>query len=113
MHESVRRAVVQREKCPETGRLHYQGFLELVSPMRFNAIKGILRCDSAHLEKRKGTPQQAWDYCTKEDTREDGPWEYGEGRPKGQGTRQANPEETLNPQQRQKTTILKRGREPS
>lgn len=86
MHESIRRAIVQKEKCPDTGRIHYQGFLELLSPMRYSGIKSILKCESAHLEKRKGTPQQAWEYCAKEESRVDGPWQYGEP-PKGQGHR--------------------------
>lgn len=87
MHESVRRAIVQKEKCPDTEKIHYQGFMELKSSMRFGGIKTILRCDSAHLEKRKGTPLQAWEYCAKEESRVEGPWQYGDP-PKGQGHRQ-------------------------
>lgn len=79
-------AVVQQEKCPETGKLHYQGFGMLQTPKRVTAIKKLLCCESAHIEKTKGTPQQAWDYCTKEDTRVDGPWEFGP-RPAGRGAR--------------------------
>lgn len=86
MHESIRRAVVQKEKCPDTGREHFQGFLELNAPMRFAGIKSLIRCDSSHLEKRKGTPLQAWEYCVKEESRVDGPWMYGDP-PKGQGHR--------------------------
>lgn len=83
---AIKCAAVQKEKCPDTGREHFQGFIQLVKPMRYAGIKKLLQCDSAHLEATKGTPQQAWDYCTKEDTRIDGPWTYGE-RPKGQGNR--------------------------
>lgn len=82
----IKCAVVQKEKCPETGREHYQGFLQLVKPARFTRIKDILKCESAHLEKAKGTPVQAWDYCCKEESRVDGPWIYGE-KPKGAGAR--------------------------
>lgn len=84
--EDFKCAVVQQEKCPDTGRLHYQGFAMLTSPKRLNAIKNILGSDTVHVEKNKGTPQQAWDYCTKEDTRVDGPWIFG-SRPSGRGAR--------------------------
>lgn len=82
----VKCAVVQLEKAPDTGREHYQGFLMLNKPQRFCAVKRILNCESAHVEKAKGTPVQAWEYCCKEDTRVDGPWIYGE-KPKGSGHR--------------------------
>lgn len=82
----IKCAAVQREKCPETGREHYQGFLMLASTLRYAAIKKLLQSDSAHLEKTMGTPQQAWDYCTKEETRIDGPWTFG-NKPVGQGNR--------------------------
>lgn len=79
-------ACVQKEKCPETGKSHYQGFAMLTKVMRFAAIKKELLCDSAHVEKCRGTPQQAWDYCCKEETRIDGPWTVGT-RPGGRGSR--------------------------
>lgn len=85
-HEKITRAAVQKEKAPETGREHFQGYLSLTAPMRLSGVKAILKDDTAHLEVCKGTPKQSWDYCTKEDTRIDGPWTYGEA-PKGQGAR--------------------------
>lgn len=84
--ERIKCAVVQKEKCPDSGREHFQGYLQLLAPSRLNAVKKILNEDTAHLEVRKGTPQQAWDYCTKEESRVDGPWTFGD-RPAGQGKR--------------------------
>lgn len=84
--ERVKCACVQKEKCPETGKEHYQGFCMFVKPMRYSSIKELLKCDSAHLEKTKGTPLQAWEYCEKEESRIDGPWKYGD-KPKGSGHR--------------------------
>lgn len=84
--ERVKCAAVQKEKCPDTAREHYQGFLMLTKPMRLMSIKAILQCESAHLEKTKGTPQQAWEYCVKDDTRIEGPWTYGD-KPVGNGHR--------------------------
>lgn len=53
------------EKCPETGRTHWQGYLELTTPktlvnLKKNVPKGI------HLESRKGSQAQAIDYCKKD-----------------------------------------------
>lgn len=46
----------------------------------------MLEDPSAHCEKRKGSREQARDYCRKVDTRTDGPWECGTFT-KGQGQR--------------------------
>lgn len=42
---------------------------------RLSALKKL--CYKAHWEIMKGTTAQARDYCTKEETRVDGPWETG------------------------------------
>lgn len=54
---------------------------------RLNAVKQLLQCPKMHLEGRLGTRDQARDYCMKEDTRCDGPWEYGVWSGKSQGRR--------------------------
>lgn len=41
----------------------------------------------AHLEKRRETRDRARDYCRKEATRKDGPWECGEWLAGGSGSR--------------------------
>lgn len=40
-------------------------------------VKEILDCNEAHLEKRMGNHEQAKNYCSKLDTRVEGPWEFG------------------------------------
>lgn len=84
----LRYGIAQFEKCPETGRRHLQGYLELSSSHRAAYVKKILG-SSAHVEARKGTRDQAREYCRKEETRwpgsvvyETGSWEAG-----GQGCR--------------------------
>lgn len=68
--------VYQREKGAE-GTEHFQGYAELSSQQRLSALKKWL--PTAHFEKRKGTAQQARDYCMKRDeTYMEGPWEHGE-----------------------------------
>lgn len=66
----------QQERAPTTGYLHFQGYLELVNKGRVTTIKSkIYPFD--FLDKRKGTPLQAWTYATKEETRVAGPWTFG------------------------------------
>lgn len=67
--------VFQLEKCPRTGREHFQGFIQLERQMRFNAVKQLL--PGCHLERRRGTPEQAAAYCRKAESRMSGPWEAG------------------------------------
>jgi len=58
----------QQEQCPGTGRLHWQGYIEFQKKIKRDAVKKIL-CDlTLHLEKRKGTQQEAIAYCQKDAT---------------------------------------------
>lgn len=75
--EHVRYSVYQKE-VGEQGTPHYQGYIEFTKPKRLGAVKKIF--PTAHWEVRKGTRTEARDYCTKEDSRVDGPYEYGEWR---------------------------------
>lgn len=59
----------------ESGTQHYQGYIELSRTQRFSYFKTLL--PGAHFEITRGTPSQARDYTRKEDSRLDGPWEYG------------------------------------
>lgn len=71
----------QLESAPTTGYLHYQGYLELLNKNRHTWIQNLLEQNGMHFEylkARKGTPQQAWSYATKQETQVKGPWIYGE-----------------------------------
>lgn len=57
----------QRERG-EGGFEHYQCFIQLSSRKRFSYVKIMWGDPSIHCESRKGTPQQARDYCRKSDT---------------------------------------------
>lgn len=65
---------------------HVQGYLELSGPWRLSKCKSTLS-GTAHWEIRKGSREQARDYCKKEDTRVEGPWEFGKWEEGGQGSR--------------------------
>ncbi len=84
----VRYCVFQEEKGEDETRgqntVHYQGYVELKNAQRFAAMHLLI--PRAHWEKRRGTRDQARDYCMKEETRQAGPWECGEFKSQ-QGTR--------------------------
>jgi hypothetical protein len=68
--------IYQQEKCPKTGRHHWQGYV------RFNAATYITRVKEAiggqpHVETCRGTEGDNIEYVTKEDSRIAGPWEFG------------------------------------
>jgi len=51
----------------EQGTPHLQGFLQLSRKKTMAGVKRLLGLPTAHLEKRRGTPEQASQYCKKED----------------------------------------------
>jgi hypothetical protein len=71
----------------ESGTHHYQGYVELKKRTTFPNIKTLLGSNTIHLEPRKGTAEQAADYCKKEEGRLQGPWEHGTPKPTQQGKR--------------------------
>lgn len=52
------------EKCPTTGKMHHQGYVEFSQNHRLSAMKKL--DDMIHWEVRKGTAIQARNYCMKE-----------------------------------------------
>lgn len=61
---------------------HLQGYIEFEKRLRLNQVKSILG-DRLHLEARRGTPQQARDYCIKDGDY----WEKGSISTVSQGSR--------------------------
>jgi len=74
----------QLETCPDTGNLHYQGYIEFVGKKTWHWVHANLSgLETAHLSARAGTQGQARSYAMKLETRADGPWEHGEPRLQG------------------------------
>lgn len=71
----------------ENGTHHIQGVLILLQRYTLSRMKTIL--DRAHWEVMRGKPEQARDYCTKEETRAPGtsPFEWGDWNIARQGKR--------------------------
>lgn len=62
----VRYMVYGREKCPNTGKEHWQGYMELHEAKTLSAIKKWWKQESLHLEAAKGDAKSNTKYCTKE-----------------------------------------------
>lgn len=85
--------VFQKEAAPTTGREHYQGYLYLNghNGLARNTLISRIPClRGANLQVALGSPVDNKRYCTKEESRVDGPWEFGDfpavGRPKAKHT---------------------------
>lgn len=74
--KDVKYGVFQLEKG-ENGTPHIQGYVNFHNGRTFKTVKRILGT-RVHLDIARGTAKQNKEYCTKTDTRVDGPFEYGE-----------------------------------
>lgn len=54
------------EICPNTKKVHYQGYVEYSSNYRIKAVKDDFHDNTLHVESRKGSQIQAIDYCKKD-----------------------------------------------
>ncbi len=72
-HLDARYWIYQMERG-EQDTLHAQGYVEFTKAMRLGAVRQLF--SGAHWESRRGTRDEARDYCRKVD-RVDGPWEGG------------------------------------
>lgn len=74
------KAVVCQLETGENGTPHLQGYIEMANSRPLQRIKRLLG-GNAHVERRKGSTDQAVNYCKKDDSRTDGPWEAGDFTP--------------------------------
>lgn len=79
--------IFQKEKCPESGKEHWQGYAEFQRKITLNTVKELFDDDTLHVEKRRGTRQEAREYCMKEDTRVEPYVQVGRWRETNQGQR--------------------------
>lgn len=66
--------VAQKEKGAE-GTEHIQAYCHFENQVSFTTVKTIFQ--GAHIEAARGSAEENRTYCTKEETRIGGPWEYG------------------------------------
>jgi len=70
----------QLERCPDTGRLHLQGFVRLKKRLTFRTLTSKMfgvGCVPHYDPQTYGTDETMRAYSMKERTRVRGPWEYG------------------------------------
>lgn len=79
------RYVIWQLEVGANGTPHLQGYVEFSRPKRLGALRAAL--PRAHWGARRASREAARDYCQKEDTREEGPWERGDWGAGGQGKR--------------------------
>lgn len=66
-NKEMRYLVCGREICPTTKKLHYQGFVIYRKQHRLKKAKELLESGiETHMEVRRGTREQAREYCTKD-----------------------------------------------
>lgn len=73
--EHFKYAIFQREEGEETHTPHIQLFIIFTCGKRFNTVKSYF--PTAHIEGANGSNTQCRDYCSKSDTRIEGPVELG------------------------------------
>lgn len=66
--------IYQLERCPETLKLHVQGYSRFSRPKRLGGVRSMFE---AHWEGAKGNEQANIKYCSKTASREAGPWRAG------------------------------------
>jgi len=72
--DKVKFATWQKEKAA-SGKVHIQAYIKMVKTTRLTGMKELL--GMVHAEVAKGNDEQCVAYCSKEDTRLEGPWEFG------------------------------------
>lgn len=73
--DGVKFIVFQKERG-ENGTEHYQGFVQFHTKKRVTALKKLN--GRAHWEPRRGSVEEAAEYCQKVESRIGGPWTRGE-----------------------------------
>lgn len=81
----VRYAQWQKEKGNETGKEHYQGWMQLLEKKTRKQLLDFLH-SGPHYEPAKASDTKQENYCTKPETRIDGPWEFGKKEKQGART---------------------------
>lgn len=76
--------IYQKERG-ELGTEHYQIYVEFKNQLGLKTIKSFFH-ESVHVEARRGTAEQAAEYCKKPDTRIEDPVEYGSRNKQGERT---------------------------
>lgn len=75
----VRFIAFQEEIAPDTGRRHFQGYVQFRTRVGQREAKRRLGSERVHVEPRRGTHEQATAYCSKDETRAPGTAPFNAG----------------------------------
>lgn len=67
----------QKEKCPTTNRIHWQGYYECKTRVGIKGHQVNLDAPKQHVSRAMGSAEDNIAYCNKSDTRIDEPFTYG------------------------------------
>lgn len=84
--EHIMYGVWQLEKCPKTGKKHWQGFVQLKNPRGLKGVQTLLGIGKSWVGIAD-YPKAAAEYCMKKESRVKGPFEIGDPSGLGQGSR--------------------------
>lgn len=73
LHPEMSAICAQLETCPRTGRLHWQGYCEMHNRVQLAQMKEVIG-NTAHLEVRRGSQEQAKAYTRKVESGIAGTW---------------------------------------
>lgn len=76
--QELKYCIYQIEECPNTKKRHLQGYFVFSTRKRLDTIKKLLGDNTIHLERRRGSHDDAKRYCSKEESRVEGPFEFGD-----------------------------------
>jgi len=78
--ERIRYSIFGKEICPETKKIHWQGYIEFSNSTRISTIKKIYNDKTVHCSAREKPRDAARAYCMKDnDFVETGKWIAGQG----------------------------------
>lgn len=84
---NVKYMIYQQEICPETKKAHWQGMIELFTPIGLKSVQKIIDDTKAHVEQTRNR-EKSREYCRKKESAVEGTqYEWGEWEPVGQGRR--------------------------
>lgn len=84
-NKNCRYIVGQIEEAPISKKHHIQGYAEFIGKESMSYLRNVM--SNCHIESRKGSRVDARKYCMKEESRIEGPYEYGDFSIGGQGRR--------------------------
>lgn len=79
--------ICQAEKCPTSGRVHWQGYVHGNTAVGLATLQRELGLPGVHAEVRRGSHEEAREYCRKEESRVPGSIPIEIGEPPQQGRR--------------------------